>query len=119
MSATNCFLTPILLVMLAMCPFFLCLCPEFLGSLANFFAVAKSEDEMDAPVFQPQSTAGETPKRTTPTNASENALEPKGLFGYFSLPSFVARFVKYGIDRYSLLNEAHRFANVYNFLQER
>ncbi|GMT29125.1 hypothetical protein PFISCL1PPCAC_20422 [Pristionchus fissidentatus] len=34
-------------VQLAMCAFFICLCPEFLGSLAKFFAVEKTEEEKE------------------------------------------------------------------------
>lgn len=30
-----------------MCAFFICLCPEFLGSLAKFFAVEKTEEEKE------------------------------------------------------------------------
>uniref|UniRef100_A0A8R1Z6F4 Uncharacterized protein n=1 Tax=Pristionchus pacificus TaxID=54126 RepID=A0A8R1Z6F4_PRIPA len=34
-------------VRLSMCAFFICLCPEFLGSLAKFFAVEKTEEEKE------------------------------------------------------------------------
>uniref|UniRef100_A0A914WWB3 Uncharacterized protein n=1 Tax=Plectus sambesii TaxID=2011161 RepID=A0A914WWB3_9BILA len=72
-------------VMLVTCPFLLLLCPEFLGSLANFFTVPKTDDEMDAPVFQsPAQAAGvidNTTKQPTPATTTANPTitleEPK------------------------------------------